>query len=788
MRSCAVLLSVAMPLAAVTTEWAGAQVAQPAGSRSSRSGQAAVSAPSAATPGGVPHIEAARDAAAVSPVPEPLTTRIAPAALRVPGFLERPVVASSASKSREVAAAILSRPCGKRVLLLSNLADDIAKYDFILASGLRSSARFASPWIDRGVDVVGRRVSKLAQELSDLGARPDVVIVRTTADLGADRFSAAWQAISADPRSATLSAALGVRSVSAMVMSQKGMKERWNQIAVTRLARYLSVAVENPMRRAFPGVLVALQDRSSLSGVQPIANSFRFGSHDLVSIRAAGCQLDAIREAVSGFKSSFAGRRRPVIAWVDVQFSGTSPEPAHSVATELACHAVLTGAAGAVISEALAPQIPLPISDDFLGIASGGGAVVGKTLESSASASPTVLASAAKALNSSTPTFVRITSDQNAAGIRLVDSLGVEHFAEISAPSRGAWVSVSHPATVASVVEHPTTPCTTVRNWNVIRDDFPSDAQPSASIGGERYMLVGQYDCDMSIGSTGIIHPDRVIAQVERLIAAGRGSKWGVLDFEEPFDALWEAGESDPRYRPAIESMVATIRALKARYPSIRWTYFGIPRVKYWFPDGEWPLVPPEVRAARYQQATAPVAALLPELDFVMPAIYDVYERAIGMPTTRSPRLDAETWWRRASVEAVHHFFASRGISRPPIVPMVSPWFQGGGFATVLSPIPAGEFLEEQLRPLVEAGVDGIGVWGGMRYALYVSRWPGGHPNPDFLRLRDEVRSALARDYLGGADRAPLVDWTSPDLQQSLATQIDATMSRAITACFEAAR
>ena len=74
-------------------------------------------------------------------------------------------------------------------------------------------------------------------------------------------------------------------------------------------------------------------------------------------------------------------------------------------------------------------------------------------------------------------------------------------------------------------------------------------------------MLVGQYDCDVTIAESGVIDPQRVIAQVERLIAAGKGSKWGVLDFEEPFDALWDAGDSDPRYRPALASMVATIRA-----------------------------------------------------------------------------------------------------------------------------------------------------------------------------------------------------------------------------------
>jgi hypothetical protein len=756
-----------------------AQAAQPPANRSERAASAKSKGAPLAAAGKVP-------AVTVAAAPAPLASVMAQSPL--PGFVERAVIATPASKPADVAADLLLRPPGRRVLLLSNFVDDISKYDSISLSGPRSSRLVASPWIDRGVEVVRRRVTSFAAALSTFGVRPDVVVLRSTIDLGANRYSSAWQAISADPRSAALRPAIGVRAFSSAAMSQAVSRDRWNQLAVIRLANYLNAAVAAPIRHVFPGVAMAHQDRSALAGASLTARSSRFGSHDLVAIRIVGEQTEAVSQAVAAFRANVLAAGRPVIAWIDAQLPvpASVPDASLLVAAEVACHAILAGASGALISEAVSPGKQLLVSSEFRGFGAGGDRIVPSVGASIVASGATVMATAATWLPQST--LVRVSISPGVTQVRLIDSLGRDFAIAVPASARGAWLAVPNQVALLSASEIVPEPVAPSRQWHVIRDDFPGDLQPNPSIGGEQYMLVGQYDCDASIATSGVIDPNRVIAQVERLIAAGRGSSWGVLDFEEPFDALWEAGDADARYRPAVESMIATIRALKVRFPAIKWTYYGIPRVKYWFPDGEWALVSPETRIARYEHATAPVADLLPELDFVMPAVYDVYERAMGMPTTRTPRVEAEAWWRRANVEAVHHFFASRGLSRPPVVPMVSPWFQGGGFATVMRPIPAEEFLEEQLKPLVDAGVDGIGVWGGMRYALYVSRWPGDHPNPQFLRLREDVRATLARDYLGGAVRAPSIDWIDTEVQQSLAGQLDATMMDAITACLGAGR
>jgi hypothetical protein len=188
---------------------------------------------------------------------------------------------------------------------------------------------------------------------------------------------------------------------------------------------------------------------------------------------------------------------------------------------------------------------------------------------------------------------------------------------------------------------------------------------------------------------------------------------------------------------------------------------------------------------AKYVQLTGVVEPLMTEMDFFMPGVYDVYERAKGVPGSPAGADAIEASWRRANVEAISHWFQSRNRAVPAIIPIVSPWFQGGSIATELMPIPPSEFLEDQIRPLVAAGASGIAVWGAMRYYLYVAQWPGDHPSMAFLELRKTIQKVLCRDYLNGADPAS-VDWTSPSVGQQLGQSMNIVMINALEASWSA--
>jgi hypothetical protein len=373
--------------------------------------------------------------------------------------------------------------------------------------------------------------------------------------------------------------------------------------------------------------------------------------------------------------------------------------------------------------------------------------------------------------------------------VRIAMADGSHSIVPVPPGQRGVWFE--HPrGEVVQSVDPTAAPDQLVDGTRpLLYDSFVADSAVAPASNAEKYMLVGQYDVDRTIAQTGIIDPQLVIAQVERMIASGHGSRWGVLDFEDPFDRLWDAGDRDPRYRPALQSMIDTVRALRTRFPDIKWTYYGVPRVRYWLSGRVWSDLTQAEREAEYRKAVAPVAALMPELDFVMPGVYDVYEDAMGMPTTMTPRRVVEASWRTANVEAIKQHFQERGMPAPPIVPMVSPWFQPGGFANALRPIPMTEFMEEQVKPLLDAGSSGIALWGAMRYFARVANWPEGHPDPAFRELRTELRAQFARDYWPSTGSlAASVRWDLPETAQMLAQRLDVQMSDAISAVAESGR
>jgi hypothetical protein len=284
---------------------------------------------------------------------------------------------------------------------------------------------------------------------------------------------------------------------------------------------------------------------------------------------------------------------------------------------------------------------------------------------------------------------------------------------------------------------------------------------------------------------TGIIDPEKVIAEIRRIQSIGVRSSWGVLDFEVPFDEVLMRGPTDSRFAAVTASLVSTMAAVKAAFPTMRWTYYGFPHVPYHPTAGDWGRVAAADRDALMQRYTQPYAAVLECMDWLMPCAYDVYERAKGMPNTYSQPDVAEVEFRRARVDSIVRHFTRRGLPVPPIIPAVSPWFQpgaGAGGATWLAPIPTEEFVSEQLRPCMAAGATGFAIWGGMDYILRIASLRNTPPTGGVSGLRTEFRSALMAAYPQGDrfGRSPGIDWSDPASLERLGAQLDATLAEAM--------
>jgi hypothetical protein len=293
-----------------------------------------------------------------------------------------------------------------------------------------------------------------------------------------------------------------------------------------------------------------------------------------------------------------------------------------------------------------------------------------------------------------------------------------------------------------------------------------------------RYLVV--YQAADPGADSGRIDAARVVAEVRRLLLAQPDVRWGILDFEHPYNEILLAGPSDHRHAAASASMIETIRRVRSEFPRIRWTYYGMPRLPYWNAGDDWSRLSPDRRRTLFDHAQASYGAILNELDWIQPTVYDKYERGLGFPLAGEEASDrAERAFRIAHVEVVRDWFARTGQPQRPLYPVVTPWFLGTDKSTQYRAIPTAELVADQLRPLVDAGADGISVWSSMEHKITIATIDF-TPNSEFSRLAQPiVRETFARDVLG-ATGASAVHWQDPLVKQRLESHVAATMEAAV--------
>lgn len=314
----------------------------------------------------------------------------------------------------------------------------------------------------------------------------------------------------------------------------------------------------------------------------------------------------------------------------------------------------------------------------------------------------------------------------------------------------------------------------------ILYDEAPASGFESPVSSARRFIVVYQNDGDPN-ATTGTIDPNRVALRIRKILRDELRSDWGVLDFEEPYDDILAAGPSHPGYRAAVDSMVATIRRAKEVAPGTKWTYYASPRVPYWIGGGTWASLDAERRAREFDRILASYAPVLRECDWFLPVGYDLYERALGMPVGTAEERDAsERAYRTAGVEIARRWRERENAAAKPIIPILSPWFQPGGRATVPRAIPTAEFIADQVLPVVDAGADGIALWGAMVYQLRIACGTVPADTAAARATRDDLRAVLAKDLLAGADPAT-VSWASLAVRGELGRQLNATLKDALS-------
>jgi hypothetical protein len=729
----------------------------------------------------------------------PAFSLVSPSGPALPEGVVGLVQVTPATTPAEVARQLSSTLPGRRAVTLVGFADDLASVDTVASPPLRNrrgaitkaGASYPSPWLDNGVSRVRQRMAAwIAAYRSASGPAPDLVVVRCRVSMSSAAYlarvgPAGWSVVSAQPRFQALAAEVGVPNLRATMFSSSASRDAWDRHFERQVDTHLDGAVSAQWRAAFPQSTVCLEERYSAGGglstiarrngfpaqvqqvpvsmsLQPIAGfaALVAGVSDLSSLRAAAAIVPTIAPPGSA-------------AW-----RGASGSDAMTPALqrEFVLHAAAGGARFAVSPAA---GWATPDGRFVVSAVTEANSVLGSG-PSSASAGTPAFDPARIAVSGSVRSGTAIWRISMADGVDAVRASfadgGSQHVAR-SAGSRGAWLT--HPASRRLVaVEAASQSVASAPAFTLLSDDI--GPPQNGAIVARPYLIIYQAVDPQSYQSARM-DPARIVAAVGQEIAAGRGAEWGVLDFEEPFNDVMDAGPADPRFATAMASLVETIRAVKSAYPGIRWTYYNFPRVPFWNSHRDWAALGLGERTSIQDSLMAKYAPLMAELDWFMPSIYDYYEQSQFDANMAALITVSERSFKEASVEFLRRYMARPGIPSRPIIPAVSPWFIEGGRATQYRPVPTQELINDQFRPAVDSGVDGVAMWCATPWLTTLATRDGTN-FPQWVRDEQaRVRAQFAIDLFGGALPAGF-DWTSPAGAAAVKQKLAAVVGNAVAA------
>ncbi|MCE9619796.1 MAG: hypothetical protein K8R92_07785 [Planctomycetes bacterium] len=314
----------------------------------------------------------------------------------------------------------------------------------------------------------------------------------------------------------------------------------------------------------------------------------------------------------------------------------------------------------------------------------------------------------------------------------------------------------------------------------LLYDGLPEAASiaRAMSLKAEVWMQINQ---DAPSYKSGIIDIAAVTKEVESK-TGGRPPTWMMLDFEEPFFANLSKGQDSPEYKLTIQTMTECIRAMKARWPESKWTFYGIPNLPYWIEGKGWATAPDDQKKVMLKSMSEAVMPLVRECDWVSVSIYDCYDPSMvvaGSPnsirgTPASVREDGRAW-RMAQVG-----LAKLLAHGKPVIPNVCNFWVPGGVAPYCRLIQPRAFIEDQIAPAVQAGANGFALWTGINYRISIVTQDEEKAATIVTEKNFGVqdwRKAFTADYFKG--KAPM-DWTDPQVKQTLVAET----SKAIIQCF----
>ena len=285
------------------------------------------------------------------------------------------------------------------------------------------------------------------------------------------------------------------------------------------------------------------------------------------------------------------------------------------------------------------------------------------------------------------------------------------------------------------------------------------------SIQANPYLLIYQ-GCDPQSFKSGMIDSAAVIKEIDKQ-TGGVQPEWGMLDFEEPFNSDLQKGIESPECKRALQTMIATLQAVKARFPNTKWTYYGVPFTPYWDNGKNWTNSTSEAKRKMLDRIAAIYSSLVKEEDWVSVSIYPVYEPELYKPEERNGIREQGRAWRIVQVG-----LAKLLAGKNPVIPTVTPYWQPNGLANDWTILSNDQFIQDVVQPAIKAGARGIAIWTAAD-SLIAQLTQDSIPMTA-ATSRQKFREAFALNYF--SNQMP-PSWSEPKIKEQLEVKISRTIT-----------
>ncbi|MDZ4755144.1 MAG: hypothetical protein SGJ11_11710 [Phycisphaerae bacterium] len=294
--------------------------------------------------------------------------------------------------------------------------------------------------------------------------------------------------------------------------------------------------------------------------------------------------------------------------------------------------------------------------------------------------------------------------------------------------------------------------------------------------GVETLLVLGQNNFDPEAKIIGKVSGEKMVAGVKAELGPNP-SGWVMFDYEDPMNEVFDNGFEDPRLIPMLNSMIEGMKYAKAQLPNCKFTYYGVPTMRYWITGGGWEKAPQWSQMETIDKKFKLYETLVAELDWISPAVYDRYDYTKHDAVEQASMKLREPIYRKKMVELAVRLREAVGKPDMPIIASVSLVYEGGGSGVIWEPLKTEEFLHDQIVPCLAAGADGAFLWSSLNYQSWIAGLASVPTAAEATRAN--ARAILTKLFYDNVEPSA---WSTAEAKATTATKIGDFLSTYVTA------